>query len=63
MKENKTKILQVRVTPTEAECVSGWARQSKMTLPDYLRKVVLRGITYRIEEDADGKTETDPNPS
>lgn len=49
-KESKSKILKFRLTPTEAEKVFKCARESGMDLPDYLRRVMMRGITFRVEE-------------
>jgi len=49
-KETKTETMRFRVTPTEAERIVKYAAESQMLIADYLRKVVLRGITFRVEE-------------
>lgn len=48
-KEKKSILLQFRVTPTEGGKIMKWAMESEMEMPDYLRKVILRGVTFRVE--------------
>lgn len=47
-KEKRSEVFQIRFTPSEAERIFKWSVESEMDLSDYLRKVVLRGVTFRI---------------
>ncbi len=48
-KENRSVVLQFRVTPTEAEQISGWVDRSRLDLPDYLRFVIMRGYQLSVQ--------------
>ena len=48
-KENRTDLMQFRVTPTESWKIREWAKASGLDMPDYLRMVVMQGLTFRIE--------------
>lgn len=54
-KEQRSIVKQIRLTPTEAARVDAWSEQSQMTSRDYLRRVVLQGITFRVEMNAPEK--------
>lgn len=50
--ENKSRRrqLQFRVDPSEEQKIMEWATISGMSLSEYLRRVSLRGITFKMEE-------------
>lgn len=51
-KEQRSIVKQIRFTPTEAAQIDAWCEESKLDPSDYLRRVILQGITFRVEINA-----------